>query len=227
MPLLVATVAYYMFKAGNQPGSLLYVSLGAAVYGIWSSTLFGSGGAIQWQRWQGTLEVLVSAPTPFVLVIAAADARDLRDRDLLARVHAGLGSARLRDPLPRRALACVRGRGAGDDPRPRAARASCSRRPSCCTGTRTRSRTCSSGRCCWSPACSSRSRSCPAGRGPIAWLLAPTWGVQAIREAAIGGTPWPDVGMTISLGLAYLAIGAVCLRHFETAARRHATLSLT
>jgi ABC-2 type transport system permease protein len=44
MPMLVATVAYYMYKAGNQPGSLLYVSLGAAVYGIWSSTLFGSGG---------------------------------------------------------------------------------------------------------------------------------------------------------------------------------------
>jgi len=51
--------------------------------------------------------------------------------------------------------------------------------------------------------------------------------VQAIREAAIGGTPWPDIGVTIALGLAYLAIGAVCLRHFETAARRHATLSLT
>jgi ABC-2 type transport system permease protein len=58
-------------------------------------------------------------------------------------------------------------------------------------------------------------------------LLAPTWGVQAIREAAMGGTPWPDIGMTVALGLAYLAIGAVCLRHFETAARRHATLSLT
>ena len=70
MPLLVATVAYYMFKAGRQPGRLLYASLGAGVYGIWSSTLFGSGGAIQWQRWQGTLEVLVSAPTPFFLVIA-------------------------------------------------------------------------------------------------------------------------------------------------------------
>ena len=27
--------------------------------GIWSATLFGSGGAIQWQRWQGTLELLV------------------------------------------------------------------------------------------------------------------------------------------------------------------------
>ena len=40
-----------------------------SVYGIWTSTLFGSGGAIQWQRWQGTLEVLVSTPVPFILVI--------------------------------------------------------------------------------------------------------------------------------------------------------------
>ena len=35
--------------------------------GIWSSTLFGSGGAIQWQRLQGTLELLVAAPAPFLL----------------------------------------------------------------------------------------------------------------------------------------------------------------
>src|ERR671936_417030 len=69
MPMLIATVAYYMFRAGGRPGTLFYASLGAAVYGIWSSTLFGSGGAIQWERWQGTLEVLVSTPTPFILVI--------------------------------------------------------------------------------------------------------------------------------------------------------------
>ena len=37
--------------------------------GIWSATLFGSGGAIQWQRWQGTLEMLVAAPPPFVAVL--------------------------------------------------------------------------------------------------------------------------------------------------------------
>ena len=37
--------------------------------GIWSATLFGSGGAIQWQRWQGTLELLVGAPPPFVAVL--------------------------------------------------------------------------------------------------------------------------------------------------------------
>ena len=38
----------------------VYAALGAGLMGIWSATLFGSGGAIQWQRWQGTLEILVS-----------------------------------------------------------------------------------------------------------------------------------------------------------------------
>ena len=37
--------------------------------GIWSATLFGSGGAIQWQRWQGTLELMVGAPPPFVAIL--------------------------------------------------------------------------------------------------------------------------------------------------------------
>ena len=38
--------------------------------GTWSSTLFGSGGMIQWERWQGTLEMLVAAPAPFLVVHA-------------------------------------------------------------------------------------------------------------------------------------------------------------
>ena len=54
--------------------------------GIWSSTLFGSGGAIQWQRWQGTLELLVAAPPPFFVVAAAAHARDARRSALYSLV---------------------------------------------------------------------------------------------------------------------------------------------
>ena len=55
-----------MFRSGGSRGTLLYAALGAGMMGIWSSTLFGSGGAIQWQRWQGTLELLVASPPPFV-----------------------------------------------------------------------------------------------------------------------------------------------------------------
>ena len=48
----------------KEEGTLLYAALGAGLMGIWSSTLFGSGGAIQWQRWQGTLEVACRRPVP-------------------------------------------------------------------------------------------------------------------------------------------------------------------
>ena len=68
-PIIFATIAFYMFKAGRQPGTLLYVALGAGMMGIWSSTLFGSGGALQWNRWQGTLELLLASPPPFIVVL--------------------------------------------------------------------------------------------------------------------------------------------------------------
>ena len=68
-PVIFASIAFFMFESGSQSGTLLYAALGAGLMGIWSSTLFGSGGAIQWQRWQGTLEILIAAPAPFLLVL--------------------------------------------------------------------------------------------------------------------------------------------------------------
>jgi len=53
--VIFATFAYYMFLSGGREGTLLYASLGAGMMGVWSTTLFASGGMIQWQRWQGTL----------------------------------------------------------------------------------------------------------------------------------------------------------------------------
>ena len=68
-PVVLATIAFYLFESGGQSESLLYAALGAGLMGIWSTTLFGSGGAIQWQRWQGTLELLIAAPVPFIVVL--------------------------------------------------------------------------------------------------------------------------------------------------------------
>ena len=45
-PVIFASIAFFMFKAGAREGTLLYVSLGAGLMGIWSATLFASGGAI-------------------------------------------------------------------------------------------------------------------------------------------------------------------------------------
>jgi ABC-2 type transport system permease protein len=68
----------------------------------------------------------------------------------------------------------------------------------------------------------------PGWVAPLSWVLAPTWGVRAIRDAALGGgNPLAAVGMCLALGALYLAIGALTVRHFEQLARDRATLSLT
>src|SRR5258708_5895253 len=67
-PIIFATVAFYMYRSGDRAGTLLYAALGAGMMGVWSTTLFGSGGMIQWQRWQGTLELGVGAPPSMALV---------------------------------------------------------------------------------------------------------------------------------------------------------------
>ena len=83
-PLIFATLAFLLFESGGGTAgqTLLYVALGTGMMGVWSTTLFGCGGAIAWQRWEGTLELLVSAPTRYDLILANILARPL---SLLAR----------------------------------------------------------------------------------------------------------------------------------------------
>jgi ABC-2 type transport system permease protein len=62
---------------------------------------------------------------------------------------------------------------------------------------------------------------------PLSWLLAPSWGIEAIRDAALGGgSAWPEIGMCVLLGIVYFLLGALFLRNFERMARQRATLSL-
>ena len=226
MPLLVATVAFYMFKSGGRPGTLFYASLGAAVYGIWSSTLFGSGGAIQWQRWQGTLEVLVSTPTPFILVIlpltlatSTIGVYSLSSTLLWGRLAFGIPFS-IEHPfafvvaVPTTILSLgLLGLLFAS------------------TFVLYRNANALSNMLEWPVLLVTGMlvplSLLPGWSHPIAWVLAPTWGVRGIREAALGGTPWPDIGITAGLGAAYFMLGMVFLRYFEAAARKHATLSLT
>jgi ABC-2 type transport system permease protein len=62
---------------------------------------------------------------------------------------------------------------------------------------------------------------------PIGWALAPTWGVKAVRDAALGGGhPAFAIAMCLALAAVYFVIGSTCIRHFEKLARERATLSL-
>ena len=68
-PLFFATVAFFMFRASGNSESLLYASLGSAAMGIWTATSVAASSALQRERWNGTLELLVAAPAPFGLVL--------------------------------------------------------------------------------------------------------------------------------------------------------------
>jgi ABC-2 type transport system permease protein len=68
----------------------------------------------------------------------------------------------------------------------------------------------------------------PSWVEPVSWLLAPRWGIDAIRHAATGGGPvWFPIAMCGAVGAAYLLLAALFLRVFERQARARATLSLT
>jgi ABC-type polysaccharide/polyol phosphate export permease len=225
-PIIFATVAFYMFRSGGRSGTLLYASLGAGMMGVWSTTLFGSGGMIQWQRWQGTLELGVAAPPstgllylPFSLANAFTGMYAMGATLLWGRIAFGV-PLHFAHPwlfalaLPATVIALglmglvlastfVLYRNAN-------ALSNLLEYP------------------VWVASGLVFSTSIlPGWTRPISWCLPPYWGVLAIRHAALGGEVWGPLGMLLLLGAVSLAISAVTFRWFEHAARARATLSLT
>ena len=226
-PVIFATIAFYLFQEGGRSGTLLYAALGAAMMGIWSSTLFGSGGALQWNRWQGTLELLVGAPPPFIVVLlpltvatSLTGAYALVATLLWGRLFFGVplhfaNPAAFAVAVPAAILALglmgllmassfVLYRHAN-------ALSNLLEYP------------------VWiATGLLFPIALLPGWVRPISWVLAPTWGIRAMRHAALGGgTVWFPILMCTLLGIAYFVLAGVFLRIFEKAARARATLSLT
>ena len=225
-PVIFATIAFYMFKSGNRPGSLLYVALGAGMMGIWSSTLFGSGGLIQWERYQGTLEVVMAAPVPFVLFLLPATLANstvgiysLFSTILWGRIFFDipLNLAHpwmflIAVPLTIIALGFMGLLIASTFVLYRHANALSNLLEYpvwLVTGLLV-------------PVAL-----LPGWAEPISWMLAPTWGMRAIRTSALGGAPAVPLLITVLLGIVYLLLGAIFINHFQRLARERATLSLT
>jgi ABC-2 type transport system permease protein len=225
-PVIFASIAFYMFKAGDRPGTLLYAALGAGMMGIWSATLFGAGGALQWNRWQGTLELLVASPPPFIVVLlpltlatSITGAYALLATVFWGRVFFGV-PLHLAHPLAfvPAVVAAVIALGllgllmASSFVLYRHANALSNllEYP------------------VWLVTGLLFPISLlPGWAQPISWVLAPYWGIAAIRHAAIGGGVALPIAMCVALGAAYFALAAVFLQIFERLARARATLSLT
>ena len=225
-PLIFATIAYYMFRSGGRGGTLLYTSLGAGMMGVWSTTLFGSGGMIQWQRWQGTLELSAAAPPPLTLVylpfsianaftgMYAMGATLLWGRLVFGvpvhLVHPWLFVLALPATVIALGLMGLVLASTFILYRHANALSNLLEYP------------------VWIASGLVFSTSLlPVWTRPISWALPPYWGVLAIRHAALGGEIWGPLAMVTLLGLASVVLSTVTFRYFETAARSRATLSLT
>jgi ABC-2 type transport system permease protein len=225
-PLFFATVAFFMFRQGGDPDSLIYASLGAAVMGIWSATSLAAGTALHRERWLGTLELLVAAPAHFALVILPVGLATstigvycMASTLLWGRVVFGIDLP-IEHPLLMAlaipaALLSIGALGF------LIAIAFARYRYAWALGSMTEYPM-------W--------LICgflvplallPAWVSPISWLLAPTWGMNAIRESSTGGTPLADIGMCVLLGTAYVVVGVLLTDRVLRAARTKASLSLT
>jgi ABC-type polysaccharide/polyol phosphate export permease len=226
-PVIFASIAFYLFKAGGQAGTLLYAALGAGMMGIWSSTLFGSGGALQWNRWQGTLELLVGSPPPFIFVLlpltlatSITGAYALVATLAWGRVFFGVP---LHFAHPLAFVIAV---------------------PAAVFALGLMGLLMASSFVLYRHANALSNlleypvwvatgllfpiALLPGVVRPISWLLAPSWGIAAIRHAATGhGAVWFPIAMCAAIGVAYFVLAAFFLRIFERAARARATLSLT
>jgi ABC-2 type transport system permease protein len=225
-PMFFATVAFFVFQAGDSPRTLLYASLGAAVMGMWSSVSTSGGAAMQRERWWGTLELLVTAPRHFSLILlpitlglATIGVYSLTATLLWGRflfgVHLSIerpvlfGLAILATVLSFSALGFLM---AVSFVRFRAA---------------------------WVLGAMLEYPVwliggflvplvlLPTWVRPISWALAPTWGVSAIREAALGGSPLDDLGACLGLGASYVALGVLVTNRVLRSSRERGSLSLT
>jgi ABC-2 type transport system permease protein len=225
-PITYATIAYFLYRRGGGPQTLLWVSLGAAFMGLWASTLWGAGNTIQRQRSQQTLEFAIAAPTPFLvsligtslasstvglysLVATLAWGRLLFDVPL-ELAHPFLFALSLPAAVLSLGLLGIVMAATLILYRYAWALANMLEYP------------------IWLAAgLLAPIALLPAWTQPISYALAPTWGVKAVRESVLGGSPLAAIGMCLCLAAVYLAVGFLLVRNFERLARQRATLALS
>ncbi|MEU4423112.1 ABC transporter permease [Actinoplanes sp. NPDC024001] len=226
IPVVQATMAVHLFRAGDEPHRLLEAAVGAGLMGVWASVLSGSGGAVQNQRWLGTLEMIMMAPRrpvtvllPITTATAVTGTYALLATLLWGRLLYGIPLDVARPyAFLAATVACVAGLGMF-------------------------------GLLLASTFVLLRNANAlanpldypiwllsgmlvpisvlPSWTAPIAAALPTTWGARAVREATVGGPVWPSIGVCLALGTACLLLGAYCLTSFERRARAAATLALS
>ena len=211
-PLIYATMAYFLFRGGTDGPTLVAAAVGTGMMGIWSLTTTAAAAALQFRRRIGMLELLVAAPVPFwavlapiTIAIAALGVYSLLASMIYTRVLFGV-SLGIEDwaafavavPASIIAIGMLGFLLGGAFVRFRAAWAV--------------------GNLFEFPVWTICGllipiAVLPAWVEPLSWVFAPTWGMNALRDAALGtGSAWDDIAMCVALSIVYGALGAGLLR---------------
>lgn len=226
IPLVQATLAVYLFRASPQPQALLGAAVGAGMMGVWSSVLFGSGGAIQRHRWEGTLEMLMLAPRrpalvilPFTIATAVTGTYSMAATLVWGRVLYGIRLS-FADPVGFVAAVPVCILSLGMFGLLLASTFVLMRNANALANTLEYPIWLLSGMLIPITAL-------PGWTGPLAAILPTTWGSRAVRAAATGGEVWGPLAVCLAISVACLALGALALSYVERRARVTATLALS
>jgi ABC-2 type transport system permease protein len=225
-PIVFASIAYYLIGADANTTVLFTASLGAAMMLMWSQVIVGSGFALDQQRNQGTLELLVAAPVPLVMVIApimiasaAFGIYGLLVTLLWGRFAFGI-PVTVDEPLAFVLAAAAAILSIGLLGMIAASLFVLTRAASYL------------GVALQYPVYLASGlivplAILPAWLGPVSWILAPTWGYRALTHASTGRSAWPEIGMCLLLSAVYVLIALPCLAWFERLARDRASLRLS
>lgn len=225
-PMFFATTIFFMYRENGDEAALVSAAVGASCMGVWSAVSTTASTTLQGERRQGTLELLVGSPTPFSLVIVPATVSmatiglwSLVATLLWGRLVFGIPIS-FDQPLVFVVAALALALSLGLVGFLQAV---------------------SSVRYRWAWALGSLFEFpvwlicgflvplsiLPDWVRPISWLLPPTWGVAAVRDAALGGNAWPDIALCLLTGAAYAGVGVALARRLVDSARGNATLALT
>ncbi|MEV8511457.1 ABC transporter permease [Dactylosporangium sp. NPDC051484] len=226
-PLFFATTVFLMYRGVGASGpALLSAAVGASIMGVWSSTSTTAASSLQQERRQGTLELLVAAPSPFPLLIlpmtlsmATVGAYSLVATLLWGRFVFGIEIA-VRHPMAFVA-ACLATVAAVGVLGFLVAVSSVRYRTAWALGTALEFPV-------WLLCGFLVPLSLlPGWTRPVSWLLAPTWGIEAVRAAAVGGNPLPGIAACLGLAVVYGIAGILLARRLLHSARANATLALS
>ena len=226
-PIIYATIAYFLFRGGKDGDTLAAAAIGSAMMGIWSLTTTAAAAALAQRRRMGLLELLVAAPTPFwavlapiTIAISAVGIYSIAASLLYTRLLFGV--ALPIDDWPAFVAAAP------------AAILAIGMLGFLLGAAFVRFRSAwAIGNLFEFPVWTICGLLIPIAVlpfwvEPLSWVFAPTWGMNALREATLGsGSAWDDVAMCVALSIAYGAAGAVLLRVLLDSARRRGTLALS